>query len=350
MKNKIYMPILKGKKGEFDALKMLDSDVQSIVLPLIEVPAIPWDFVNEREDSSLEKQILSTVKSIKGVWNENYEILVDTKNLEEAYDGNRNTINVLSQSLIDEGFQPIPVIPLNASDELLSKLIYQEYICLRITFEDQEFYNLNSEIDRIKYKLNTDLSDIILLLDMNFISADNILMTQMSSRAFINSIDDISSFKDFFFAATSFPINLSGCKSNSVSEIERAEVTIHNYFNQQKSKLSRLPKFSDYGITNPDFEEMDPRLMTIGASIRYTSNNSWFIFKGGSIKKYGSEQYYDLSSQIVSSQIFSGQNFSWGDKQINDKANRVGGPGNSTVWRQIGTNHHIEFVVNQLSN
>jgi hypothetical protein len=350
MKNKIYMPILKGKKGEFDALKMLDSDVQSIVLPLIEVPAIPWDFVNERKDSSLEKQISSTVKSIKGVWNENYEILVDTKNLEEVYDGDRNTINVLSQSLIDEGFQPIPVIPLNASDELLSRLIYQEYICLRIAFEDQEFYNLNNEIDRIKYKLNTDVSDIILLLDMNFISADNSLMTQMSSKAFINSIDDISSFKDFFFAATSFPINLSGCKSNSVTEIERAEVAIHNYFNQQQSKLSRLPKFSDYGITNPDFEEMDPRLMTIGASIRYTSNNSWFIFKGGSIKKYGSEQYYDLSSQIVNSQFFSGETFSWGDKQINDKANRVGGPGNSTVWRQIGTNHHIEFVVNQLSN
>lgn len=350
MNTKIYMPILKGKKGEFDALKMLDESTQSVILPVIEVPAIPWDFVNEKENSSIEKQINSTVKSIKNVWNIDNEILIETKNLNEAYDADRKTINVLTQLLIDEGYKPIPVISIYASDELLSSLVYQDFICLRIAFDDQEFLDINDEIQKIKKALNSDLSDIILLLDMGYLSPDNVLMNNMSCKAFINSINDLGLFKDFYFSATSFPINLSGCKSNSITEIERVEVSLRNFFQGASAKLSIKPKFADYGISNPGFEEMDPRLMTIGASIRYTSDKSWIIFKGASIKKHGSDQYYSLCIQIVDSNSYSGEDFSWGDKQITDKSMRMGGPGNSTVWRQIATNHHIEFVVNQLSN
>lgn len=349
MDKKIYMPILKGKKGEFDALKMLTEDVQSVILPLIEVPAIPWDFVNEKEASSIDKQISSTVKSITSSWDPQNEILIDTNSLDENFDATRKTINVLTEALIEEGYLPIPVIHINATDEVLSSLIYQDFVCIRISFEDQEAFDINDEIDRIKKVLNSDLSDIILLLDMNYLSPENGLMGQMSSKALVNSIQNIDNFKDFYFAATSFPINLSGCKTNSVTKIERIEVLIHEYFRTNGSKLNRMPKFSDYCISNPDVLEMDPRLMTIGASVRYTGENHWYIFKGSSIKKHGSEQYYKLCADIVASQVYSGEVFSWGDEQIHNKSTRNGGPGNPTIWRQIGTNHHITLVVDQLS-
>ncbi|VXB02189.1 beta family protein [Chryseobacterium sp. 8AT] len=350
MNNKIYMPILKGKKGEFDALKTLEHDVKSLILPLIEVPSIPWDYVNDRENSTIEKQIVSTVKSITTVWNDNYEILVDTKNLDERFDGNKATINTLMEGLIEEKFKPIPVIHINTSSDLLEELVYQENICIRVNFEDQEDFDINEEIARITETIGCDLSKVILLLDMNYLLPQNIHMAQVSSKALINSINNLEQFKDFYFASTSFPMNLSSCKTNSTTQIDRIEVVLNKYFIQQAEKLIRIPKFSDYVISNPDIEEMDPRLMTIGASIRYTTENSWYIFKGASIKKHGSEQYYELSRNIANSGIFSGENFSWGDKQINNKANDIGGPGNSTTWRQIGTNHHITFVVNQISN
>lgn len=350
MDNKIYMPILKGKKGEFDALKTLDEETQTVILPLIEVPAIPWDFVSEKEASSIEKQISSTVKNIKASWKIENEILIDTNSLDENFNVSKKTMNVLTEALIEEGYLPIPVIHINASDELLRNLIYQEFVCIRISFEDQEAFDINDEIERIKNILNSDLSDIILLLDMNYIAPESSLMGQMSSKALINSINDIHEFKDFYFAATSFPINLSGCKTNSVTEIERIEVIIHDYFRSNTAKVNRIPKFSDYCISNPDIQEMDPRLMTIGASIRYTGEKHWHIFKAASIKKHGSEQYYNLCADIVSSRVFTGETYSWGDGQIFNKSTRTGGPGNPTVWRQIGTNHHITLVVDQLSN
>lgn len=350
MNNKIYMPILKGKKGEFDALKTLNEEIKSVILPLIEVPAIAWDFVNEKEASSIEKQISSTVKSIKASWETKNEILIDTYYLEEDFGNGEKTLNVVMNELVDEGYTPIPVLNIYASDDLLKSLIFQDNICIRISFAEQELFDVNDEIERIKKISKTDFSDIILLLDMNYIAPESSLIGQISSKALINSIHDIDKFKDFYFSATSFPINLSGCKTNSVTEIERIEIIIHDYFKSDNSKVNRVPKFSDYCISNPDIQEMDPRLMTIGASVRYTGEKHWYIFKAASIKKHGSEQYYNLCADIVVSKIYSGKNYSWGDSQIYSKSKREGGPGNPTVWRQIGTNHHITLVVNQLSN
>lgn len=349
MNNKIYMPILKGKKGEFDALKTLGENVQAVILPLIEVPAIAWDFINEKEASSIEKQISSTIKSIKASWDTKNEILIDTYYLEEDFGDGDKTLNVIMKKLIDEGYKPVPVLNVYASDELLNSLVYKDNICIRISFTEQELFDVNDELERIIKILKTDFSKVILLLDMNYISQENSLMGQISSKTLINSINDIVEFKDFYFSATSFPINLSTCKTNSVTEIERIEVVIHDYLKNEHSKVNRIPKFSDYGIANPDIQEMDPRLMTIGASVRYTGEKYWYIFKAASIKKHGSEQYYNLCSDIVKSKIYSGENYSWGDSQIYSKSKREGGPGNPTVWRQIGTNHHITLVVNQLS-
>lgn len=42
-----YVPILKGKEGEYGALKELSSKIKSKLVPLIEVIAVPWDFDNE---------------------------------------------------------------------------------------------------------------------------------------------------------------------------------------------------------------------------------------------------------------------------------------------------------------
>lgn len=64
MENKIYMPILKGKKGEFDAIKVLEENVQNVILPLIEVPGISWDYANERESTTTEKLVNTSVKNI----------------------------------------------------------------------------------------------------------------------------------------------------------------------------------------------------------------------------------------------------------------------------------------------
>jgi hypothetical protein len=47
-----YVPILKGKGEAYRSLAELDSTTKARLTPLIEIPSIPWDCVNEDQAKS----------------------------------------------------------------------------------------------------------------------------------------------------------------------------------------------------------------------------------------------------------------------------------------------------------
>jgi hypothetical protein len=112
----------------------------------------------------------------------------------------------------------------------------------------------------------------------------------------------------------------------------------------------RLPAFGDYAIVHPDTLRVDPRITKPSASIRYTIEKKWCIVKGRNVRDYGLQQYQDLCRSLIRLSCFLGGNFSAGDKYIEDCANGIAGTGNLTTWRLVGTNHHVEKVVYDLSS
>src|SRR5437868_6173203 len=64
----IYVPVLKGKEGEFAALEALFPDVRRQLMPLIEIPPIPYDYVNERPAKSLEEHVAGVAQRLKKCW------------------------------------------------------------------------------------------------------------------------------------------------------------------------------------------------------------------------------------------------------------------------------------------
>ena len=61
----IYVPILKGKDREYAALEALSADVKHLLMPLIEIPAIPYDYANERPAKSLDDHIVDIPERIR---------------------------------------------------------------------------------------------------------------------------------------------------------------------------------------------------------------------------------------------------------------------------------------------
>ena len=68
------------------------------------------------------------------------------------------------------------------------------------------------------------------------------------------------------------------------------------------------------------------------------------------IKLYKSEQFRQLSATLRKRPEFYGTSFSWGDNYISNCADYATGPGSLTTWRQVGTNHHIAVVTNQIAS
>ncbi len=80
-----------------------------------------------------------------------------------------------------------------------------------------------------------------------------------------------------------------------------------------------------------DVREIDPRLMVASASIRYTAENEWLIFRGRSLReiRYGGYgQFRTLSTQVVNHAAYRGPRFSWGDEYLFRCAHSLVGTGN----------------------
>lgn len=89
--------------------------------------------------------------------------------------------------------------------------------------------------------------------------------------------------------------------------------------------------------------------MNMSGNLRYTINNDFLVYKGINTRRNGFGQMQILCQQLVNSQCYCQPQFSWGDTYINDCATGICSTGNAETWRRVGTNHHIEFIVNQLS-
>ena len=115
-------------------------------------------------------------------------------------------------------------------------------------------------------------------------------------------------------------------------------------------RLLRVPSFGDYAVNYPEETFVDPRIMRMSANLRYTLDSEWLILRGRNTRQFGFEQFRDLCSSLVMKSEFAGPSFSAGDKFIDDCAQGSTGPGNATVWRRVGTSHHLTHVSNQIAN
>ena len=115
-------------------------------------------------------------------------------------------------------------------------------------------------------------------------------------------------------------------------------------------KGERKPTFGDYAISHPNILTMDMRVVKPAGTLRYTVDDAWYVIKGPNVRENGTEQYHEHCATLTKSNLFLGRNFSEGDAYVERCGKRLEGPGNLTTWRWIGTNHHIEKVVSDISN
>ena len=59
---------------------------------------------------------------------------------------------------------------------------------------------------------------------------------------------------------------------------------------------------------------------------------------------------HSIAQSVTDHPAYMGEDFSWGDEYIAKCARKEAKPGNPKTWVTVAINHHITFVVNQLSN
>src|ERR1041385_155070 len=352
-----YVPVLKGRQGEYGALDTLSRTVKSGLTPLIEIPPVPWNFVQSVPAKTIDghlTKVATTMRKSVGVDRPFFIDLLWISENERMEDGTLPLEWIFSAAR-DQDLLPIPVINLIRGTELLNatrNIVQQDQrgICLRIQREDfTEFPNLEEQMLTTLEQVSTAVANTDLIFDLRSIIAPRQIDAD-SVIQLVESIPHLRQWRSFTMTATSFPENLIGLPPSDSSILDRTEWILWLELLRRRRELSRRPTFGDYAISHPESAEVDPRIMSASASIRYTADQSWLVLKGKSLRKNGFDQFFAVCQDLVGRSEYSGRNFSWGDKYICDCADGMDGPGNLTTWRKVGTSHHLVYAVRQLAS
>lgn len=329
----LYVPILKCKQGEKDALFTLSDSIKEKVLPLLEITSdvIAKDGFNGADEFWEGREFIFDVSP------EYRDQLSD----DEYF----SLLNRCDKELV------IPSISLEDSKDKISKLIDDNVNGVAIRLYISEILDDNFESDFKDISGNLDYSNTDLIIDAQFVDPSKLNEIVFLINGAVGLIADIQKFRRVILSCNSFPKSLD-IEKYKLELIPRLESKVFNRsikaFSQKGVKLI----YSDYAVNHWSFFEFIPGMQP-SFNIRYTVDDYYVCYKGDTVKRGGLniDKVIEGCNKLISSAYYKGQSFSWGDNEIFEKAMGVTTkPGSLTTWRAIGTSHHIRFMVDHLSN
>jgi len=349
-----YVPILKAAKGEFQALRSLSPDLRSDITPLFDVINPPFDWKIERPKCSWEVHLERVVGGIRTAWPERGSLFIDFPEM-ELTDRTSNGCHPLICAfgfIREAALRVIPCMGLDRDTAFL-KAVNQVTakdklgVCIRLKSDDlEDMGGIGARLARLQDSLHVNVTQTDLMIDFGYLPDSALNRSIALIFQLLEILREIVAYRTFTVTATGFPDSLSDIKVRSIGHLKRTEWILWKTITTSRV-LGRLPTFGDYGICGPDFAHVDPRKIKSTANIRYTLSDEWLIVRGGAVRRaFG--QFHDLASALIARPEFFGTSFSSADDWISRCARKLEKPGSLCTWRQIGTNHHMTVVVNQM--
>jgi len=347
-----YLPILKWKRGEMDALRLLFAHDRTQIIPLLELLD---DTIDPDEPPPVQGAPTAFDRAAAKVlqcWG-TANFFVDADELDVSAPSVPHPVDRLFAACRQINLSAIPVTSLNTSAAFLQEvraiIAADGRGCgVRVDPDDLVDPGFSASLLGVLGALGVTAGNVDLILDWREIQPTAGAATSLAVGAIVPALPHLAHWRSVVFAASSFPPNL-GSAGVGVSTILRAEWAAYKLLLAQRPG-NRSLSFGDYAIAYPTYT---PAPYLGAASIRYAIDGEWLIFRGRTLRGpvYGGfSQFQQLCAQVIAHPSYCGNAFSWGDGYIERCGNGQEGTGNLTTWRTVGTNHHLTFVAQQLAN
>lgn len=362
-----YMPILKAKKGEFDAYKNLSRTVQLSTLPIFELPRLTDKMLESNTYASKSNPFEYFVNKCALELSSSVEVPTLGVDIHSwapnaSIENGEHILSTFTSALTTQGCEVIPVVGYDRwEDEEYSTVLRllaqtKERFILRLdsfAFEDMVEEDLFLEnLEDIITSLGLDTAKCSVVLDFGDVSKLSIIEIETQIDTALSMLEDYH-FNFISIAGCSVTTDINGM----VPSINSTGLVVRKEFKVWKSIRTFNPNknfvFGDYGIANPNVAD---GLIAPDANgkIRYTVSDSYFVVRGYS-RRQGEKgaQMHGLCQSLLDSGYFCGAGFSWGDGMIETCTNhgKVNGRvfvGNPTSWVSIDTTHHMTFVTQEI--
>lgn len=349
----LYCPALRMKAGELAGLRDLVTTVKGRVLPRLVVPPIA-----ERDESQLEfferGRGPDIGTQLASFWIDR-PALIDTTYLLDERDTD-NPVDWLPQMFArarQMRVRAIPMVLLADIDDIRATAFRQAIdssaglkfgICLPSA--DLVESHFTDRVSAALQRLDLDANECAVIVDFHDADLSDVNLVAPVISSALLQLQDFGTWKHIVFQGTHYP-EKNPANHNETSEWPRNEWIAWKKAIEVDSSVGKHVLFGDYAA--------DCARINFGAGgarairhYRYTTESSWLIVRGAEI---GDDRavMHDVCSRIVKMHHFAGPDFSVADAYIDRTSSRLDGPGNSTTWRQVNTNHHVTRVVFDLS-
>ncbi|MCP4165931.1 MAG: hypothetical protein GY759_08560 [Chloroflexi bacterium] len=350
----MYVPAMRWRQAEYQALLRLRPQVKDKVVPLISIPEVEFDFELRQLKKSVHEHVFPFVGRFHAKWGTRPAwVTLNEKIAIGRMDDGRHVYDYIFDGLRPHQAHAIPAIPIAADTDTLNSVKRASKtdghgvgIILRI---EDLMGGPRGKISALIEMLSSSENEVDLIIDLRAPNFEPYASFATALIASMRRLGDIDGFRNFVMVSTAIPQSFVDI-ARGTDEIPRHDWMFYQTLLEALPSAMRLPNYGDYTIVHPDFVAMDMRMIKAAGKVIYTTPNTWGTRKGGAFRGNEEQMHAHCASILEDDKFqFQGAGFSFGDAYIAKCAVGDEKPSNLTRWKDVAINHHITMVTNGLS-
>jgi hypothetical protein len=351
----VYVPVLKFRTGEYQAIFRLNEVAKNRVSPLFVIPQIEFDFETWLPKHTVQEHVAPFAKRFHAKWKGRRAwVDIDPSLYDQSMDSGLEVITHVFDELRELNTNAVPVAGLNQPPIMvtaLAKIISTDSrgVGVRVRLEDIMRPDFSTLMTALLMQLGVAVAQADLIVDLGTPAYQPYAAFATALTAALKKITALNAYRNFVVTGTAYPDSLKDINPPGGS-LDRHD---WNFYRALLSVLPfgmRRPNFGDYTIVNPAFVAIDMRMIKPAGKLVYTNKNQWWVKKGGAFRD-DPAQMHDHCQNLVRSGNFRGSGFSDGDKYIEGCAAKASGygPSSQTRWKEVAISHHTMHVLEDLA-
>lgn len=349
----MYVPALRWRQGEYQALARLTADAKARTVPYLTIPEVEFDFESWQPKKSVHEHVHPFAARFKAKWGVRPAwIGVHPSIADKPMGDGRDILSYVFEALRAFAATAVPAVPLDANPAMSTAVAA---ICatdgrgaaISVRLENLMKPDTRSRIEGLVASLGITLGETDLVIDLaapNYEPYDAFAGALMAA---LRRLGDLAVFRNFVLIGTAIPESFKDVAKGS-DQLERHDWLFYQVLTRKLGTAVRCPMYGDYTIVHPEFAPIDMRRIKSAGKLVYATPTSWEVRKGGAFRD-NPEQMHDHCASIVASGHFGGAGYSAGDEYIAKCADRSKGPSNQPWWKFVTINHHIMRVLDDLA-
>lgn len=347
LSNRQYVPVLKLKAAEKEALCLVHAGIRGNVIPLFEVVA-------RKENPNTRK------------------IPTGAEHLDTAFKGLAGSVSYYAKYFLDpielDADQAIdvgdvfrrgdklgrPFTPVTGLRRLRCTSVALEHkrhgLAIRLSRTEMESDKISKAIAGFmtQHRLSHDAVDLI--VDLGAVESMVPSGVLSLAKSCLAAVPEPAAWRSLILSGCDFPKSMGEVSADSHEFADRSHWLAWRNIAKSRGYVP-IPTFSDCAIQHSaGVEGVDMRLVKPAPSIRYALDEQWLLIKGSG-SKLPSEQYSDLAGQLTIGDLsghFHGPGHCKGCDRMRRAAEHEPEANSRKDWRQFGTIHHITRTVESI--